>query len=326
MNNDHTAATSVPGSAMRYVMPSAYFGLGGFAKAVFPRLDALLHNHYGYRPDPFAFAVFDFDGADATFTSNGTTFSVQPYLNALPRRPFLDVARAIRRNEVSANLEHLRSVVRFDYVHPVDGPGMNQMPQNANLAYRLVWASHVVPDLQRKLRQLNPNPRALERLTRERITVSERSVIWVVAGGASTTGPGGLIPLLAEIRRLKPRETNLFAVVFTPGAYHDKSAEHAKRGSAIFRATLEQLIRIHDDGGFSQRYDTNGHSLVLTEEPFDQIFLVDGSLGGGKSELKTEDLAELVARFLFKFAVGPLGERMLGRIADCNPPSGGHTT
>jgi Tubulin like len=319
--NEVSPDVMILSQAMRFLIPTAYFGLGGWAKAVFPRLYALLHSHYGTVPDPLAFGLFDFDEADAAITLDGRTFSVQPYLTALPRRPFLDTARAVRRKNGKrpAWVDQLRSSVLFDHVRPVEGPGMNQIPQNANLAYRLVWVSHVLPELERKVRRLHPAPHTLEELARGGINVSKRSIIWVVAGGASTTGPAGLIPLLCELKRMKPRETMVCGIVFSPHSYRDKSTEHQTRGQAIYRATLEQLFRIHEGDGFSQIYNADSYQLGIDEEPFDQLFIVDGSLGNGKSDLKTEDLADLVARFLYKFAVGPLGERILGRIADCNP-------
>ncbi len=319
--NEISIDETVANRMNRFVIPSAYFGLGGWAKGVFPQLYGLFHNHYGAVPDPLAFGLFDFDEADATITIDGRTFSVQPYMTALPRRPFLDAARAVRRKNGKrpAWIEQLRPFVLFDHVRPVEGPGMNQIPHNANLAYRLVWASHVVPELERKVRRLHPAPHTLEEMAGAGIAVSKRSMIFVVAGGASTTGPAGLIPLLCELKRMKPRETMLCGIVFSPHSYRDKTSEHQTRGRAIYRATLEQLFRIHDGDGFSQIYNADSYHLGADEEPFDQLFIVDGSLGNGKSELKTGDLAELVARFLFKFAVGPLGERILGRIADCNP-------
>ena len=47
--------------------------------------------------------------------------------------------------------------------------------------------------------------------------------------------------------------------------------------------------------------------------------MVDGSLMGGRTNLTTAELAELVALFLYQVAVGPIGERLLGLIGNLNP-------
>jgi hypothetical protein len=80
-----------------FVMPSAYVGLGGYAKAVFPRLDARIQQHYGFRPDCLPMTIFDFDPALAAMTVEGQTFSIKPYLQALPKKALLDFARQWRR-------------------------------------------------------------------------------------------------------------------------------------------------------------------------------------------------------------------------------------
>jgi hypothetical protein len=302
-------------------MPSLYVGLGGYAKAVFPRLDAHFHRHYGGRPDCLPMTIFDFDEAQAEVRSNGQGFSTQPYLRALPKKPLLDFARRMRGQHAPTHafLQRFRPYVDLAHVRAVEAPGLNLFVQSGNLAWRLVWEHHVFPDLTCKLQQLHPAPHAQGQLARHGLVASPRSAIWVIAGGGSTTGPTGLIPMLCELKRLKPPQTNLFAVVFTPAAYRDKTTHHQVKGRAIFRATLTQLLAIYDGQEFDQPYGANGHRITLHEAPFDQLFLVDGSLMGGRRNLTTDELAELVALFLYQVAVGPIGERLLGLIGNLNP-------
>jgi len=322
MTSPNGFATDTPGEGtLRLVMPSAYIGLGGYAKAVFPRLDARLQQHYGGRPACLPMSIFDFDETQAEVTIDGQGFSTQPYLRALPKKFLLDFARRLqgKQQQTRALQERFEPYVDFAHVHAVDAPGLNLFVQSGNLAWRLVWEQHVLPDLTSKLQQLHPAPHAQGHLARQGLVASPRSAIWVIAGGGSTTGPTGLIPMLCELKRRKPPQTNLFAVVFTPYAYRDKTTQHQVKGRAIFRATMTQLLAIYDGQEFDQPYGSNGHRIALHEAPFDQLFLVDGSLMGGRTALNTDDMAELVALFLFKVAVGPIGERLLGLIGDLNP-------
>ncbi|MBI3911529.1 MAG: hypothetical protein HY320_11430 [Armatimonadetes bacterium] len=314
-------APVIPPEGTLRVMPSAYIGLGGYAKAVFPRLDAHFQQHYGVRPDCLPMSIFDFDEAQAEVTVDGQGFSTQPYLRALPKKPLLDFARKMRgkHQQTHAFLQRFTPYVDFAHVQAVEAPGLNLFVQSGNLAWRLVWEHHVLPDLTSKLQQLHPAPHAQGQLERQGLVASPRSAIWVIAGGGSTTGPTGLIPMLCELKSLKPPQTNLFAVVFTPAAYRDKTTHHQVKGRAIFRATLTQLLAIYDGHEFDQPYGVNGHRINLHEEPFDQLFLVDGSIMGGRTTLTTDDLAELVALFLYQVAVGPIGERLLGLIGNLNP-------
>ncbi len=310
MPHNDFAPVIPPEGALRFVMPSAYIGLGGYAKAVFPRLDAHFCQHYGVRPDCLPMTIFDFDEAQAEVRSDGQGFSTQPYL-----------ARKMRgkHQQTHAFLQRFTPYVDFAHIRGIDGPGLFQFMQDGNLAWRLVWEDHVLPDLTSKLQLLHPAPRAQGQLERQGLVAAPRSAIWVIAGGGSTTGPTGLIPMLCELKRLKPPQTNLFAVVFTPAAYRDKTTQHQVKGRAIFRATLTQLLAIYDGQEFDQPYGANGHRIALHEEPFDQLFLVDGSLMGGRTALTTDELAELVALFLYQVAVGPIGERFLGLIGHLNP-------
>lgn len=314
---DNPFAPVLPPGAARCVMPSLYVGLGGYAKAVLPRLDAHFNRYYGRRPDCLPMTIFDFDEAQAEVSG----FSTQGYLRALPKKPLQDVARKMRGQHAPtlAFLQRFRPYVDLAHVRAVEAPGLNLIVQDGNLAWRLVWEHHVLPDLTSKLEQLHPAPHTQGQLERQGLVASPRSVIWVIAGGGSTTGPTGLIPMLCELKRLKPPQTNLFAVVFTPAAYRDKTTQHQVKGRAIFRATLTQLLAIYDGQEFDQPYGANGHRITLHEAPFDQLFLVDGSLMGGRRHLATDELAELVALFLYQVAVGPIGERLLGLLGNLNP-------
>jgi hypothetical protein len=84
-------------------------------------------------------------------------------------------------------------------------------------------------------------------------------------------------------------------------------------------AMMERLIELFNGRVFDQPYSQSGsYKITLEEDPCDQIFLIDGSLAGGRTELKTEELGELVATYLFKFATGPVGEHLLGIIGNLN--------
>lgn len=318
-HNGSTPETSRE-DTLQLVMPTAYIGIGGYAKAVLPRLDARLHQHYGCQPACLPMALFDFDPAQAEITRDGQAFSTQPYLRALPKKPLLDFARKIRRHDhkTLAFLERFAPFVALAQVQAIEAPGLNLFVQSGNLAWRLVW-EQVLPDLTRALQQLHPAPHAQGQLAHQGLVASPHSAIWVIAGGGSTTGPTGLIPMLCELQRLKPPETSLFAVLFTPDAYRDKTTQHQVKGRAIFCATMTQLLAIYEGQEFDQPYGLNGHRIALHEVPFDQLFLVDGSLMGGRTVLTPDALADLVALFLFTVAVGPIGERLLSLIGNLNP-------
>lgn len=302
-----------------FVMPTVYIGIGGYSKAVFPTLDKLINEHYGFRPGPLQMAIFDFDEAKAESSANGKKYSIERYLVSLPKKILRDVARKLRRKASIPWSKTLEPYVSLEHVRYAEAPGLNLFPQSGNLAWRLLWESHVLPELKIKLKGLHPVPQELDQLERQGFKVSNRSCIWVIAGGGSTTGPTGLIPIVSELKRNKPPETNLFVIVFTPNSYRDKTDAHRTRGRAIFMATMESLIELFNGRVFDQPYNPSGsYKITLEEDPCDQLFLVDGSLSGGRTELKTEELGELVANFLFKFASSPLGERALGIIGNLN--------
>lgn len=302
-----------------FVMPTAYIGIGGYSKAVFPALDRLFNEHYGFRPAPLQISIFDFDEAKAESSANGKKYSIEPYLVPLPKKVLKDVSKKLRRKSEISWIKNLDPYVDLDHVRYAEAPGLNLFVQSGNLAWRLVWESHVLPELKIKLRGLHPVPQELNELERKGFKVSNRSCIWVIAGGGSTTGPTGLIPVVAELKRLKPPETNLFIIIFTPNSYRDKTDAHRTRGRAIFMATMESLFELFNGRVFDQPYNPSGsYRIKLEEEPCDQIFLLDGSLSGGRTELKTEELGDLVANYLFKFASGPVGEHQLGIIGNLN--------
>lgn len=322
MNGNSQQLATTSERLERFVVPTYLCGIGGKAKAVLPRLDALYQRHYGgSRPEVLPFSLFDFDEAEGAATVDGQTHTTAAYLKALPKKPLLDVARRLRRNNAKAieACEPFRSYVHLPGVRAVDAPGLNLFVQGANLAWRLVHESHVLPELTAKLRHLNPAPNTLECLGRDGIAVASRSVIWVIAGGASTTGPSGLIPILCELKRLKPANTSLFAIVFAPRSYREKTSQRQVKGKAIYRATMTQLLTLFDgDQSFDQPYGLDGYRIQLDEPPFDQLLLVDGSFAGGRRDFDGDELAELIALLLFKCTVGPLGEKLLSLIGDLN--------
>jgi len=305
----------------RLIIPSRVIGIGGYPKAILPRLDSFFHLYLGERPTPVDFVIFDFDEANGEVNVNGRKFTTQPYLVSLPKKPLKDIARKLRRKDrdkIIPWINVLSGYVDLRHVRYVEAPGLNLLMQTANLAWRLVWPEHIVPQLKVRLQSLHPSPQELSGLESKGYTISNRSLIFVLAGGGSTTGPSGLIPILVELNRLKPVESNVFIILFTPNSYRDKTSEHKKRGRAIFRATIQRLIDLFNGMEFNQPYGINGYRLRLEGEPFDHLFLVDGSLGGGREELDTEQVGELVARLLFKLITSPLGEKVLGHIGNLN--------
>ncbi len=307
-------------SSRYFVMPTLYIGIGGYSKVVFPRLDALLHEHYGFRPEPLQLSIFDFDEAQSESSGvDGKKFTTEPYLITLPKKTLKDVSRKLRKKAKIPWIDNLKPYVDLKHVRYAEAPGLNLFPQSGNLAWRLLWEAHVLPELKSKIKSLHPVPQELNDMEGQGFKVSNRSCIWVIAGGGSTTGPTGLIPFVAELKRLKPPETNLFVLVFSPSAYRDKTEAHQTRGRAIFIATMERLLGLFNGKVFEQPYSPNGnYKISLDEDPFDQMFIVDGSLAGGRAELKTEQLGDIVAHFLFKTVIGPLGEHMLGIIGNLN--------
>lgn len=318
MTNNNTITPGLEKSRY-YVMPTLLIGIGGCPKAVFPNLDRRIHDNYGFRPDPIRMTIFDFDEAGSESSENGKTFSIESYLKLLPKKTLKDVAKKLRRKAYLPWRKNLEPFVDFSQIRYAEAPGLNLYIQSANLAWRLVWETHVLPELKIGLKGLHPLPRELNELERKGFRVSNRSCIWVIAGGASTTGPSGLLPIVAELKRSKPPETNLFVIVFTPNSYRDKTDAHLSRGRAIFMATMESLLGLFNGQVFDQPYNPHGtYRITLEEDPFDQIFLVDGSISGGRSDLKTEELGDTVANFLFKFAASPVGEHELGIIGNLN--------
>jgi hypothetical protein len=319
LQNNISITKDVRETARYFVMPSVFIGIGGYSKAVFPTLDRLFNEYYGFRPGPLQMVIFDFDEAKSESSANGKKYSIEPYLVSLPKKILKDVARKLRRKASIPWLKTLEPYVSLEHVRYAEAPGLNLFPQSGNLAWRLLWESHVLPELKIKLKGLHPVPQELDELERQGFKVSNRSCIWVIAGGGSTTGPTGLIPFVAELKRNKPPETNLFIVVFTPNSYRDKTDAHRNRGRAIFTATMESLLELFNGRVFDQPYNPSGsYKITLEEDPCDQIFLIDGSLCGGRTELKTEELGDLVANFLFKFASSQVGERALGIIGNLN--------
>lgn len=305
----------------RLIVPTLFVGIGGYAKVVMPRLDSLFCQYYGKRPSPVDFVIFDFDEANGEVTVNDRKFTTQPYLVSLPKKALKEIVRKLRRKDrekIMPWIEALAGYVDLEKVRYVEAPGLNLFMQSANLAWRLVWPEHIVPQLRGRLQNLHPAPQELSRLESEGYIVSKRSLIIVIAGGGSTTGPSGLPPLLAEIKRLKPVDSNILPILFTPGSYRDKTDEHMRRGRAIFRATVHRLISLFNGMEFDQPYGINGYRLKLEGEPFDQMFLVDGTLGGGRTELSTEQLGDLLARLFFKLTTSPMGEKFLGHIGNLN--------
>ena len=303
------------------IIPTLIVGLGGYPKAVLPHLDFLFYQYFGERPASVDFVIFDFDEANGEISATGRRFTTQPYLIVLPKKALKDIARKLRRkdrNKVIPWIDTLAGYVDLKQVRYVEGPGLNLLMQTANLAWRLVWSEHIVPQLKARLHNLHPSPQELSRLECKGYSISNRSSIFVIAGGGSTTGPSGLLPILVELKRLKPVDSNVFTILFTPGSYRDKTDEHRKRGRAIFRATIHRLIDLFNGMEFDQPYGRNGYRLRLEGEPLDHLFLIDGSLGGGRAELNTEQLGKLVARLLFKLTTSPLGEKFLGHIGNLN--------
>lgn len=302
-----------------FVMPTFLVGIGGYAKAVFPSFDRLIHGTYGFRPDPIRLTIFDFDEAGSESSENGQKYSIEHYLKVLSKKTLKDVAKKRRRKADLPWLKNVEPYVALDHVWYAEAPGLNLYMQSGNLAWRLGWEAHVLPELRTGLNGLHPVPRELDELQHRGFTVSNRSCIWVIAGGCSTTGPTGLIPIVAELKRNKPPETNLFVIVFTPNAYRDKTDAHRTRGRAIFMATMERLLGLFNGQVFDQPYSASGtYKITLEEDPCDQVFLIDGSVSGGRSDLKAEELGDLVANFLFKFAASPVGEHQLGIIGNLN--------
>ena len=310
-----------PERRKQFIIPATFVGIGGYGKLVLPRLDALLYQYFGHRPQPISMVTFDFDDANGQVNANSKEFSTQPYLIALPKKPLKDVAIKLRRKDREKKLPWISSFekyVNFDHVKYADAPGLNLFMQTANLAWRLVWESHVLPGLKSSLQNLHPAPQLLNRLEKEGYSISNRSMVFVIGGGASTTGPSGLPPMLAELKRLKPADSNLFPIIFTPHSYRDKTDEHKARGRAIFRSTMDRLLNIFNDLHFDQPYGVNGYRIKLQDQLFDHIFFIDGSLSGGRGQLQTDQMGDIVAKFLFKLITSPVGEHFLGTIGNLN--------
>lgn len=307
----------------RFLVPTTVFGIGGYGKLVLPRLDALYSQHFGYRPRPASLVEFDFDESNGETTVEGKRFTTAPYLISLPKKPLEDIAGKLKkenREELVPWLKNFNGYIDFDKVKYVEGPGLNMFMQSANLAWRLVWESHVLPSLTVNMKNLHPSPKDRNKLERkEGFQISNRSIIFVVAGGGSTTGPSGLIPLLAELKRNKPVDSSLFAIIFTPRSYRDKTEAHRQKGRAIFSATMEILTEFFNGLEFKEQpYGLSGYRLNLEGHPFDHLFLVDGSLSGGRAEMESDQIGSLVAKFIFKMTTSSLGEKALGILGNSN--------
>ena len=303
-------------SKQKFIIPSYFIGIGGWAKPVFPYLDSLYSQHFCSNPEQIRFSIYDFDEASARITLNGQTFSVEPYLNTLPKKMLKDLIRKIKKNSEEGNLfrEIFKGYVEFDSLSYFDMPGLNLRPQLGNLGWRILWESHILKDLKSKVLHIHVTPRDSDELAKRGIQASKRSLIWVIAGIASTTGPTGLIPILCELSRLKPPEANVFTLLITPRAYRDKSDPHRERGRAICWATMEALCRVAENMNFDQPYGTSGYRIKQADNPFDLCFLVDGTFSSGRSTMEADDLAHLMARYIFRITTTSLGEELL-RIA-----------
>jgi len=300
----------------KFIIPSFYIGIGGWAKPIFPYLDYLYSQHFGTRPNKIRFSIYDFDEASARISFNGQTFSIESYLNSLPKKILKDIVRKIKNRSQDGNFfrEIFKGYVEFDSLNYFDMPGLNLRPQLGNLGWRLIWESHVLKDLKNKVNHIHVTPRDFDELEKKGIQSSRRSLIWVVAGIGSTTGPTGLIPILCEISRRKPPEANVFALLITPLAYRDKSAQHREKGRAICLATMETLCRVAEKMDFEQPYGTSGYCIKQADKPFDLCFFVDGTFSSGRSTLEADELARLIALYIFRITTSPLGEELL-RIA-----------
>jgi hypothetical protein len=303
-------------TAKKFIIPSFLLGIGGWAKPIFLYLYFLYWRYFDSIPDKVRFSIYDFDEASARISFNGIVFSNESYLISLPKKPLKDVIRKIKNETKNGNLftETFKGFVDLDSLVYFDMPGLNLRPQLGNLGWRLVWESHVLEDLKNKVQHIHVTPRDSDELEKKGIQSSRRSLIWVVAGIASTTGPTGLIPLLSQISSLKPPEANVFVLLITPRAYRDKSAQHRERGRAICLATMETLCRVAEDMNFDQPYGLSGYRIKQTDKLFDLCFLVDGTFSNGRSTLEADDLARLIAYFIFRTTTTPLGEELL-RIA-----------
>lgn len=297
----------------KFIIPSYLIGIGGWAKPIFPYLDFLYSQYFGSRPEQIRLSIYDFDEASSRITFNGQTFSIEPYLISLPKKILKDIIRKIKKRSEDGNFfkEIYKGFIDFDSLRYFDMPGLNLRPQLGNLGWRLLWESHILKDLRSKVQHIHVAPRDSDELAERGIQASKRSLIWVVAGIASTTGPTGLIPILCEISHLKPPEANVFVLLITPRAYRDKSDQHRERGRAISFATMESLCRVAENQDFDQPYGTSGYHIKQMDKPFDICFLVDGSFSSGRSTLEADEMARLIALYIFRMTTSPLGEELL---------------
>jgi len=77
--------TEGPEPRKQFIIPATFVGIGGYGKLVLPRLDALLYQYFGHRPQPISMVTFDFDDANGQVNDSSKEFSTQPYLVALPK-------------------------------------------------------------------------------------------------------------------------------------------------------------------------------------------------------------------------------------------------
>jgi len=304
----------------KFIIPSYCIGIGGWAKPIFPYLDSLYSQHFGTKPDQIRFSLFDFDEASATIASNGLTFSIDPYFTILPKKVLKDNVTKMEKSGRDGNpiKEKFKGYIDYASLRYFDTPGLNLNPQLGNIGWRFVWESHVLKDLQTKVKHLHVTPRDRDKLERRGIKASNRSLIWVVCGIASTTGPTGLIPFLCEISHRKPPEANVFALLITPLAYRDKSSQHREKGRAICWATMETLCRVAEKRDFNQPYGISGYRIVQADRPFDLCFVVDGTFSSGRSTLEADELARLIALYIFRITTTPLGEALLRIVGNIN--------
>lgn len=225
------------------------------------------------------------------------------------------MARKVRNGQHPACLSRFKPYLGPGEIKVAESPGQNGILENANLAWRLCW-NQIRGVLDSKIRIIHPNNDKLSQLEYQGIQISPNRCVWVVCSGATTTGPSGIFPFLADLKRKIPKGTLLFAIIFCPPAHRQKTEIHKFRGQAIFLSTMERLFELFNGQIFDQPYSIDGkYQIKLLEDPADLVFLCDSSIGG-KNTLETDELSEIVAQFLFRFATGRVGETILKEIGN----------
>jgi len=298
------------------IIPFALVGAGGVPKPIMAEFSKLLEAKPSF-PGFRGGLVFDFDPASVS-NGNGKGASIARYLRVLPKKELKQIAAQLRRGGNSrADFQRVfGDYVDLGRIRVMEAPGLNLEMQSASLGWRLVWEQHVRPELRALMDRLHPSPRERDSIETTQYRFSNRSMVWVIAGGASTTGPSGFIPLMAELRQLLPPETTLNGILLTPGAYRDKAHQHRTKGQAIFRATVETLFQIYDDKFFDEPYGRSGYRISMDQEIFDHLFLIDGTFGGGRFTLSMQETARMVALFLYRTMTTHLAETLLARLGD----------